>query len=523
MPESQAEEHNSGILPVVFTYCIPIGIVLYLCAPHLADEIWYDEAYTLIHYASGDILKPFTDYSAPNNHVLFSACLTLWQRMLGGEYNIAMLRLLPLLTLSASLILLISGTAKLADRKSAAVAALLFGTSHVVLNFSLQLRGYPFSWLPVSAAFFALAYHLEQPRWWTYLAYTLASVIAVATLPTNVIPVLCLSAWAAFEIYRRDPGIKKNRTAMLWLFISPALGGLAYINILKEMANCAATFKTGFTVSYVTSHYLWATLVDYWWLAPFFLLGCYGIVTGGKTCIADSGKDKAPNVCAPCPIAMLLACIAVPLMFLLAMPNKPFPRNLIPLLPIWYASLGMISTKGLERLGKTNAFAAAVALCLALTICGKVREGDNAGYADRYTSEDRPQDLYDLYYMNGFKPREILEIVDEAAKDRSFSFFADNSDLYSLIYIIANQYGDGFGPYKTKVHNYESIARGGLTDRSLSKRPLFIACSPDNAIIMAEHISGSRINKGWVAEKIADTGFFKLYAITKAEESAPRE
>ena len=85
-------------------YIGSLAIAFYLVAPHLADEIWYDEAYTLMNFSGRGWLHAFYDYHAPNNHVIFSAMLSLWHGfVLGDQASVFGLRVLPCLMFFCSI------------------------------------------------------------------------------------------------------------------------------------------------------------------------------------------------------------------------------------------------------------------------------------------------------------------------------------------------------------------------------------------------------------------------------------
>ena len=60
----------------VVALCVLLAMVSEL--PHLADDPWQDEAATLMLFAAHGVGGAFSDYNMPNNHMLFSATLSLW-------------------------------------------------------------------------------------------------------------------------------------------------------------------------------------------------------------------------------------------------------------------------------------------------------------------------------------------------------------------------------------------------------------------------------------------------------------
>src|ERR1700760_4745004 len=55
------------------------------CASRLNLDLWHDEIYTIDYFVSRGPAFVVTDYSAPNNHILFS--LVMWPFYLLSESN----------------------------------------------------------------------------------------------------------------------------------------------------------------------------------------------------------------------------------------------------------------------------------------------------------------------------------------------------------------------------------------------------------------------------------------------------
>ena len=76
----------------VVLMCVLLAVIGEL--PHLKDDAWQDEAATLMLFAAHGVREAFGNYSMPNNHMLFSAALSLWWAR-GDSVMVA--RLLPAL------------------------------------------------------------------------------------------------------------------------------------------------------------------------------------------------------------------------------------------------------------------------------------------------------------------------------------------------------------------------------------------------------------------------------------------
>jgi hypothetical protein len=140
---SDTSSNQANVTPVEAAIVAGLTLALtIILLPHLLDEIWVDEAYTLLQFSSNGFLYAFSNYHAPNNHMLFSALLSAyWEPGMSQS----LLRL-PLLVLHvAGLGAIFLAARRLCGRESALIALALYGGSWATLSFVLELRGYGLS------------------------------------------------------------------------------------------------------------------------------------------------------------------------------------------------------------------------------------------------------------------------------------------------------------------------------------------------------------------------------------------
>lgn len=145
--------------------------------------IQYDEAYTRVHYATSPI-RPFTDYSLPNNHMLYSSAMWFVWRAVGD--SVISLRLIALFAaiLSAALVyriaLRLSFTAALS-------AMMLFSSQLVIADYASNGRGYSIAILLTLLLIEIALNHRRWPPIVTVGCSAMIAMLALLTLPTNAL------------------------------------------------------------------------------------------------------------------------------------------------------------------------------------------------------------------------------------------------------------------------------------------------------------------------------------------------
>ncbi len=510
---SPAPKAHAGRLYAVLPYLFILFSGLYLAAPHLGHEIWYDESYTVLNYASRGMIRPFTDYSAPNNHVLFSAMLAAWKDWLLPErFSVLHLRLLPLLFFLGAVFLTIAASAGRGARMPGFLAGVVFAASHVTLNFALELRGYGMSWVPVAGAWWALSAYIENPQWWKAGLYALCSFAAVGILPTNLMVLGVICAWAGVILVARAEWMLRP---VLWriLFICavPFAGLVNYAGVWRELMSQSDRWNHAASVPGIMRHWYWTTLCDLWWLAPFGVAGVFLLVGQVRDCDWSPGRARSTLLLAGCAVVIPPACMLV-------LRYPPYPRNLVPMLPIWCGCIGLLLgplTEYRHEWRRTARCFCLSLLAVVLVMLAVRRERDLAGFARRNSIGSRPQDLYDQYYQYRFHPAEAVNILHDLAARERIVIFTDNSDLWALIFAIKTQHMNGVGaPFM--YFKDDRLTRTSLAELIHDRRLVLLTCNRNRATALLRHLRNllpcARQFTG-KSLRIADTGFFKIYAV----------
>jgi hypothetical protein len=386
-----------------------------LASRHLSDEAWFDEVYTLENFAVG--ARAFVDYHQPNNHVLFSAALSVW-RSIAGE-SMPALRLLPLAMFAGAVVATGEAFRRIAGESAGLLASLAFATGHAALGHALQLRGYGPSWLPLSLAFLALVCDRERPRAWLLAAAAACLAVAVGILPTNVVPAGVLIAWLGLEA---AAGKRSRRDVLRFVVAAaaPATGIVFYLGVLRELASHAAGFSSRWTRAGVLLDWGRATFSD----PPFLLL----LLLPSLVILAR--RVRAGDAPARSLLALFFAAAAVPALFVAVSPGVPFPRNLVPLLPLWSgviaAGLGVAATV-LD--GGRRRVVGFVALCFLAG--GGWREWFREA---RHPRDVTPHSMYDAYFHWKFHPSRAMEAVKGRAGGSPALALCDGADPLALAF-----------------------------------------------------------------------------------------
>jgi len=313
-----------------FIILILLGIVggIFLIYPHLADNIWQDEAYTLIKFSTSGPFYPFTNYHVPNNHPLFSSLMSLWW---GWGDSIVHLRLLPFLIFIFVLALFAYTAKRLGGPVAAIFATIMFATSQVTENFALQIRGYSLSWLPVTACLLALPHYIEHGHKKWIILFIISSAVCIAIIPSNMFICLAFVLWGFSLIFlNKKLYIRQKLLQVLLILLGPLLGMVSYSLIWNEVIKESQKKWSMWNYSEIIQHWTWATISDFMLLIPFILFGALLLFKGALT-------DKSLSIGSPRNQLLLLSSLIISFLFwMIISPNPPFPRTFVPFLPVWY-------------------------------------------------------------------------------------------------------------------------------------------------------------------------------------------
>ena len=485
-----------------------VAIALYNAYPGLTDEIWQDEAFTLLRYASGGFWRPFTTYIEPNNHPLFSALLSLWLGVVGQNAGENLLRLLPLGFFLAAVPATFFAGRRLHGTACGLIAALQLAASTVSANHATQLRGYAVSWLPFALMLWcALNINSPQANRWR-LGYALSAVFAVAVLPSNLFFSLIVAA--AVSVFHLASGMAWNRRNLIGtaiLFGSPCFGLLAYAAIWRDVIAAASVDWSGWNRRILFAQWVISTSAEFT-IIPVLAMGGF---------LFALLRALRPNVGQPSTAPYALFALVLPLGMLgliAGLTQPPFPRTLVPILPVWYCLIGMLAAIAIERIWQRAPRHAVIALCAsgliaALATAYALRTQPCGGIAPR-SGEPEQWDLCYQYFRHDYHPARALAAIDRLQAIAPRPVVAHFEGWWPLVRLAQ-------GRYSIMHYRMEFLPlRKMLGDRMpLSFYPIIVANGDKQFRMMTSYLSldASRY------QLVDDGGHFKVYTVRYEDSS----
>jgi MFS family permease len=341
----------------------------------------YDEVFTWQQYATNSVHHIVTDYKYPNNHILNSLAEHFGWRIFGESE--AVMRL-PALIFGIALVVVVYVVAlMLYDRAAALWAAALAGGSSLLIQYSINGRGYSMGMVFVFVAVGAAALVARRPGPWPWIVLGASSVLAVYTVPTMAGGVAIAFAWAFLR--RRPPW----KPLLITGAAAAVAGGLLYLPGRGDQSwNPPSDWVVhGISAKTRVVDEIWEQWNDAlpW---PLQLVLAVGFVTA---LIAHRRMSSDPF-----PLGAVAIVVTAVIFFVL--PQSPLPRTYYYLLPFYLVTAGaglaflvrLVAERISPRLPAEAATAGiAAVVALALTLSFTLR-GD-----DRY-SIDPPRSEKDI-------------------------------------------------------------------------------------------------------------------------------
>lgn len=480
----------------LLAYLIGPALAIFLVAPHLADELWYDEAFTLLHYSNEGPLEALTNYEHPNNHVLFSALLAIWRGWTeGAERPIFALRCLPLIFYVFSLPLLFQIVARRAGEAAGLLAIGLFIGCHVSSEFAVQLRGYGPSWLPLMLAWWAFDRLEDESRAPFWALAIGASAVAIGIVPSNGLGVLVVASpliWSRWASGDR----KALLQAGLGLGASVLAGAVFYLGLMGDFVRTAGRFESLVRPSEVLQDLGLSVLRDAW---PLHLLLILAMIPGLRSSRAESRRAAI----------ILLSLLFGTLLAVLGLPTTPFSRVFVPFLPIFFGAMALLWPALVEGLFKTlnerqRWGLLAAALCL---ILGLALWRERAEPAPQPVGADaKAQSIYNHYFHRDFAPSDFVEALLELGKQRPLLVIMDDSDIWALLACWRAE----FDSQAVLFHLAPGASLPSELEALRKQRLLVYASRSEGGAKALE--SQLRGGPGGAMQCLIDSGFFKLWA-----------
>lgn len=467
-------------------------------APHLHDEVWQDEAVTLLIYAAHGPLYPFTHYELPNNHILFSALLAVLHPE--GE-SVFTLRLAMLAGWALTLLLLWWTARRTIGAFGACVALAVMAASSVAQDFALQLRGYAFAWSWTLLVYVTASHAATAGRLAAWLALFGAATASVLIMPTNIIVnvTAVTAAWLATWPSAGQPPLWRGAA----LYVMAGLGLAWYLVLHEQVTRLLGTDFSYWTAGGLLRHWWAATLLPWAWLAPLAAYGGWVLHRRPRTLV-----DAVPPGAERRVLALIAAVVVVPTTAVVLAPAVPFPRNLVPLLPLLALAAGGLVGAGLAGLPLNVAgrVAALAVLSLAVLIGGQWI----APCAGQLRPRAWPPDLCQHFYLEDYAPRATVRRLQDTLRGRTEPVMADDEITWASAYVVRT----------TPVQPAYPLVHFRRWRRLVGVPPRFVLTHDlDRLATMLTLYGYGRPQR---VERLWSTGFFVLYELEWNDDVEPQ-
>jgi len=409
-PEQPEAQHEEPRPPRDWQWWVlSAAIPLVLCASKLDLDLWYDEAYTLDVFVCQPWIKIATDYSAPNNHVLYSLVLRPIYLLSDSEY---LLRLPSLLFTVGTLVIVFRLARRWSGLPGGVLATASVGLTQMFLIHTMQVRGYGLSmFLAVWLGLVAVA---QSPGVWWRRAATIALLGAafLYVLPTNLLFFVPLAVVAVTWTAVRDRRLRSALGESAAWGLACLVAGLVYLPIVDQVLDLGAGHGRASTgdVLVLVRQVFWAASRD--WL-PILPLAALGLTFWIREVLRRPSRQ---HVVLP---LVTVAMLAGPFCLTGVFGVLPFIRNYTPLLPFWGVAMGWLVAELLAATGRllpavrSDFVKALVGLILVTTVAlPRIRT-----YPARLTEHRRRefvQDGYYDYYAANFHPSDVARHLQQS-------------------------------------------------------------------------------------------------------------
>lgn len=420
-----AKPSLSKAIPTWQLFILAAGLPLVLCATRLDLDLWYDEAYTIETFVSRGVPTIVTDYSAANNHILYS--LLVWPFYLLSDSNYVLR--LPSLAFSLGTFWYVFSLARrMGGPLAAGMSVLCLGLNQMFLIHTMQVRGYGLSMclaaalgdLALTSVAMPNAQAGKRTAWRRLASIFVLAVAFVYVLPTNVLFLPALAVVAlVWSVWQR----RGSRAAAIefgaWL-LGALVGGALYVPV---RAGVLAAVGRRHAPSWGAANELltrfWdPALRDCVWLLPLIAVGLF-------CWLARNVRERRWQGAMVLLLVPLAAVGSVAGCLVLGI--RPFERNFLPQLPLAAVLAGVLLAELLLALAGVLPPAKRLPLAAAV---GSVLLGGLLGwrlwtYPERLVEYRRRmpycQDGYFNFYAADFHPRRavayVAELVDRQLDD----------------------------------------------------------------------------------------------------------
>lgn len=312
-------------------FILVVGVVLRL--NYLDQPMRTDESLTVVQYASAPLYMTVSDYSAPNNHVLHSTAVWLSLRLLGDSHFAIRLTafLSGILTIPLTYIL----ARRLTNRHAALLAAGLVATAGILIEYSVNARGYTLQTVLFLSAFTAGIVGIFNANRAGFVLLAIFSAAGFFTVPTMLYAYGGMMLTLLVMIIRQTNNAQRLMLITWWTisgFTAAALTLMLYTPVFVVSGISALTGNVyvqsmtfaGFIESVPRA---FGEQVEHWHRGMLWIVGL--VLAVGQVVYLFVSRSRRNYV--PITLVYVVWIAGV----LLVQRVAPFPRVWLPLLPIY--------------------------------------------------------------------------------------------------------------------------------------------------------------------------------------------
>jgi hypothetical protein len=413
-PKDQPQGLSTSTLGLLIVAVLLVRVVVWM-----QSDLWYDEVVTLVEFslggAKGTLSHVFRHYPIANNHILFSAILWVWVRLVGMSMVEPILRL-PSLAFSLLTVLGVFWLwTRSLGRRVALFAALTLAVSPALSPFYYQLRGYSLSFLlavlAVSGTFELVQGNLRKGAWQAVVPCLLLPLV----IPSNV---LLVAALAAFVLVAGKGDWRQRLGGALVLGVPGLIGGSYYLTIWDQFVKVMDR-TAGWQSGWLVAGNLLLALLAHLGPAAIVVLCC---LFARSRLVGQARQERRE--------ALLLAgiCALVVAAGIIAAKTAPFPRVFaVFFVPLTWAAF---------RVCRQSSFWQARGMVLVvgtILISGFAWEKGSAWLTHRELAKgEHPQNLLQQYYLGDSELSSLVTTMKKLRLDQNVVVLTDPYDFRTL-------------------------------------------------------------------------------------------
>jgi len=477
-----------------FLGCIPLILWAY---EYMQVDLWYDEAYSLEHFALVDWKSTMLNYPAPNNHVFFNLTSQILSRIAGLRDLFDAIENVYVFRLFQGIIALATAwySAAILKRhlkvKSSFLVYVVLFTCIPFMNFALQLRGYNMSALFLVMLVYYAWNYIEAGKKSAQIMVVVSSVLMLYTIPSNVYFLLgfwlVLFGFWGYQFRKKEKlQAKRNFKVLVAIALGVVLAVLLYFPIIEDVIFNKFSGRTVPGIFYSAGLFLNLLpefISERHLLLVLLLPGVYFFYKKAST------QEKRYFI-------FLVCLFLVPFGISFLHQKAPFPRVFMPLAPIFAMLLTVIVAKFIDAIKQQ--FRHYVLLLGTIAYCILVFASQmkmNSIRVSKALIEDNQlaQNLYQNYYLGEFFQQDkVMKELSEVYAGMPVYVMNDLDKPSTALYL--------------RKHGVDFIQIGSLEEiilETFSGNTFYIVTSEKNKTLRALNLKTN-----FTAEVISEQAYF---------------